>query len=76
MVEPKITLGLMRSDGGPTRLIVYCPRCSHHVVVDAGRWPDHTRLSDLEPRFVCEVCGNRGADVRPMFESARMGTRQ
>ena len=32
------------------------------------------RLSDLERRFVCTVCGHRGADVRPLFEPARMGT--
>ena len=24
-------------------------------------------LSDVEPDFVCEVCGKRGADVRPDF---------
>jgi hypothetical protein len=38
------------------------------------RWADHVRLSDLEPLFVCQVCGHRGADVRPLFEPARMGT--
>jgi hypothetical protein len=36
-------------------------------------WPDNVRLSDLEERFVCTVCGHRGADVRPLFEPARMG---
>jgi len=25
------------------------------------------RLSDLEDKFVCTVCGQRGADVRPDF---------
>ena len=30
-------------------------------------WPDHVRLSDLEPRFVCKACGRRGGDVRPDF---------
>src|SRR6266404_3839002 len=24
--------------------------------------------SDLEPRFVCQACGQRGADVRPDFD--------
>jgi hypothetical protein len=24
-------------------------------------------LSDIEPRFVCSACGERGADVRPDF---------
>jgi len=73
--EQKITLGEMRSRGGPRRLIVYCSdfKCSHSVVVDAGRWGDDVRLSDLEPRFTCKACGRRGADVRPLFERARMG---
>jgi hypothetical protein len=42
--------------------------------VDAGRWSDDVRLSDLEPRFTCQVCGHRGADIRPLFETMRMGT--
>jgi hypothetical protein len=37
-------------------------------------WPDNVRLSDLEARFVCTICGHRGADVRPLFEPAGMGT--
>jgi hypothetical protein len=32
------------------------------------------RLSDIEPRFVCKACGKRGADVRPHFEPATIGT--
>ncbi len=68
MRTEKITLGEMRASG-PTRLIVYCAdyRCTHHVSIDAG-------LSDLEPKFTCQACGKRGADVRPLFEAARMGT--
>jgi hypothetical protein len=62
----------MRSSG-PTRLIVYCGdyHCAHSVVIDAGRWPDHVRLSDLEPKFTCQACGHRGADVRPVFAARR-----
>jgi hypothetical protein len=73
--EKKITLGEMRASG-PTSLIVYCGdyKCGHSVVVDAARWPDHVRLSDLEPHFTCKVCGHRGADVRPLFEPPKMGT--
>ena len=73
--EHKITLGEMR-ESGPRRLLVYCAdyKCAHHVEVDASRWPDHVRLSDLESLFVCRSCGHRGADVRPLFEPARMGT--
>ena len=63
-------------ESGPTRLIVYCAdcKCAHHVVADASRWGDDVRLSDLEPRFTCQVCGHRGADIRPLFETMRMGT--
>ena len=72
--EQKITLGEMR-ESGPTRL-VYCAdyKCGHSIVVDASRWSDDVRLSDLEPRFTCQVCGHRAADIRPFFEHARMGT--
>ena len=27
-------------------------------------WPDDARLSDIEERFTCRVCGKCGADVR------------
>jgi len=72
----KITLGEMRGGNGPTRLIVYCSdfKCSHSVIVDAAKWNDDVRLCDLEPKFTCKACGRRGADVRPMFERAAMGT--
>jgi hypothetical protein len=39
--------------------------CGHNVVLSADRWPDDVRLSDIEPRFVCGGCGNRGFEVRP-----------
>ena len=73
--EQEITLGEMRATGA-THLLVRCGdyKCAHSHVVDAGRWPDHVRLSDLEPLFICRVCGLRGADVRPLFEPPRMGT--
>ena len=42
--------------------------------------PDDARLSDIEERFTCRVCGKRGADVRPDFnwdrkQSSVMGYR-
>jgi hypothetical protein len=43
-------------------------------MISAHRWPDHVRLSDIEPDFVCTACGKRGAEVRPKFSQARMGT--
>jgi hypothetical protein len=42
--------------------------------MSADRSPDHVRLSDIEPLFVCKACGKRGADVRGRFAPARMGT--
>jgi hypothetical protein len=47
---------------------------SHAGLISAEPWPDKVRLSDLEPRFVCEACGTRGADIRPNFAPTRMGT--
>lgn len=57
---------------GPTRLLVYCGdyKCAHSVISP----PIGVRLSDLEPKFTCRACGHRGADVRPVFEQAPMGT--
>jgi hypothetical protein len=68
MREQKITLGEMRASG-PRRLLVYCGdyKCAHSVAIDADRWSDHVRLSDLEPKFTCQACGHRGADIRPLF---------
>ena len=43
-------------------------------VFNADGWPDHVRLSNIEPRFTCTACGRRGAEVRPKFLPARMGT--
>ncbi|SIO61517.1 hypothetical protein SAMN05443247_08852 [Bradyrhizobium erythrophlei] len=64
----KITFGEMRS-AGVRGILVYCAdfRCSHSIAIGADQWPDQVRLSDLEPRFVCKVCGKKGADVRPNF---------
>ncbi len=50
--------------------------CGHSVTMYPALWPDNVRLSDLEERFVCTICGHRGADVRPLFEPAGMGTPQ
>jgi hypothetical protein len=73
--EQKITFEEMR-ESGMFGVVVFCSdyRCSHSTTLPADRWPDHVRLSDIEPQFVCKACGKRGADVRPLFEQARMGT--
>jgi hypothetical protein len=77
--EQKITFGEMREQ---TRgLLIYCAdyRCSHSIVLapeQVDQWPDSVRLSDLEPRFTCQRCGHRGADIRPNYAPAKMGTGQ
>ena len=63
--------------GGKADLPVERPdfsRCANSLVIDALRWSDDVRLSDLEPKFTCQACGHRGADVRPNF-SARLKKR-
>lgn len=78
MRQQKITLGEMR-ESGVRGLLVYCAdyKCSHSIKLEAAvvdRWADSMRISDIEPRFVCKRCGVRGADIRPNFAPARMGT--
>lgn len=65
----KIAFGEMR-EMGVRGVLVYC-HCGHHIELSADRCPDELRLSDLEPRFVCQGCGSRGADVRPDFERGK-----
>jgi hypothetical protein len=62
----EVTLGSMRSQG-VRGLLVRCSTCAHSVPISADQWPDDMRLSDLEPHFVCKVCGHRGADAAPDF---------
>jgi hypothetical protein len=63
---------------GVRGLLIHCYKCSHSTRLAADAcdfWPDDIRLSDLEPRFVCEACGKKGAEVRPDFgwEKAKPG---
>jgi hypothetical protein len=50
-----------RRESGVRGLLIYCAdyRCSHSVAISGDRWPDHVRLSDIEPQFVCQACGNQ-----------------
>ena len=75
MRPQKITFGDMR-EKGVRGVLVYCAdyHCSHSLALSADHWADEVRRSDVEPRFVCGACGQRGADVRPDFEPAKMGT--
>lgn len=52
---------------GVRGVLIYC-HCGRHITLNADSWPDEVRLSDVEPRFVCQGCGSRGADVRPDFD--------
>ena len=67
----KITFAEMRT-AGVRGILVYCSdyHCSHSTRLSADRWPDQVRLSDIEGAFVCKACGQRGADVRPDWQSA------
>ena len=73
----KITFRELRASG-VRNVLVYCRdhHCSHHVEINADRWPDDVRLSEIEPLFTCKSCGKRGADIRPSFSEARMGAGQ
>jgi hypothetical protein len=64
----KITFAEMR-EMGVRGLPIYCAdyRCSHSIAISGDQWPDDLRLSDIEPRFVCQACAKRGADVRLDF---------
>jgi hypothetical protein len=42
------------------------PHCPQRVFVNLGL---DLRQSDIEPLFVCQGCGRRGADVRPDWHS-------
>jgi hypothetical protein len=55
----KITFGELRASGVHD-VLVYCRdhRCTHHVTISADRWPDHVRLSDIEPDFVCTAAAS------------------
>jgi hypothetical protein len=66
--QKKITFAEMRA-AGVRGVLIYCSdyKCSHWTILSADRWPDDVRLSDIEPLFTCQVCGERGADVRPNF---------
>ncbi|MGY4293087.1 hypothetical protein ACVWXN_001182 [Bradyrhizobium sp. i1.4.4] len=63
-------------ESGVRDVLIHCRdyRCGHHVETNADGWPDDARLTDIEPRFVCSGCGQRGAEVRPKFSHGRMGT--
>jgi hypothetical protein len=68
----KMPLGEMR-EMGIRGLLVYCSdyHCSHWIAISGDRWPDHIRLSDLEPAFVCQACGAKGANSGQTLKGTR-----
>ena len=58
--QQKITFGEMR-EMGVRGLLIDCAdyRCSHSIAISGDAWPDDARLSDIEERFTCRVCGKR-----------------
>jgi hypothetical protein len=59
MRERKITLGEMR-ESDVQGLLIYCAdyKCSHlrkSTPAEVDRWHDSVRLSDLEPRLICQA---------------------
>ena len=71
--QEKITFGEMR-ESGVRGVLVYCDGCGGHDALDADAWSDNLRLSEIEHLFVCQACGKRGAEIRPNFSPAEMGT--
>jgi hypothetical protein len=55
---------------GVRGLVIYRSNyhCSHWTAISGDRWADDVRLSDIEPKFTCQACGQKGADVRPNFD--------
>jgi hypothetical protein len=72
----KITFGEMR-ESGTRDVLIYCRdhRCGHHIEINADSWADDVRLSDIEPKFFCTKCRQRGGEMRPKFGPAKMGSR-
>jgi hypothetical protein len=65
-VRPQtITFADLREQG-VRGLLIYCAdyRRSHSIAISSDRLPDDLRLSDIELRFTCTACGERGADGR------------
>jgi hypothetical protein len=62
----EITFAKMR-DSGVREILVDCSdyRRSNSMVLMADHRSGDVRLSNIEVRFVCSVCGERAAEVRP-----------
>ena len=57
----------------PRDLIIYCDyRCAHSVVVDANRWGDDVRRSDLETKLRRPAV-SAAPTSKPLIQLALMG---
>jgi hypothetical protein len=77
-VPQKITFGEMRESGVRDVLIYRRDHhCSHHVETNAdGGWPDHVRLSDIEPNFTpVHAAASAAQSRRPAFSAGPHGHR-
>jgi hypothetical protein len=57
---------------GVRDVLICCPdyRCGHLAAINADRWSDDLRLSDIRQLFTCQACGRKGVEVRPDWEPA------
>ena len=62
----KITFGQLRAQGA-RNVLVRCTdaNCGHRSRLRADKWADHLRLSDIEPKLTCSVCGKVGSVLTP-----------
>jgi hypothetical protein len=42
--------------------------------MEGSVFPARANTGDIDPSFTCTHCGKKGAEVRPKFSHARMGT--
>jgi len=75
LFSQKLTFGELH-ETGVSEVLVHCTdyKCAHHVTMMTEYWPDRLRFSDIEANFVCQVSGRGGADIRPKFPDAPMGS--
>jgi hypothetical protein len=59
----RVYLSLRPSEQSIRGILMYCARYhySQWIAVNAGARVEDVRLSNLEARFVCKACGDRGA---------------
>ena len=73
--EQKITLGEMRSSGGPTRLLVFGDYSARSLSSSAPKAGMMTSASPTWSRSShVGLCGHRGANIRPLFAHTLRGT--